>query len=207
MDVRTELSLRDHAVHRHAFEYGAILIDEIDDFGLAHEEAAVDHAAVARTLFAEALHGAAIVRQAQRAVAPRLRHGGERAHRLGRTVPRDQRGNVHVADAVAISEAEGAIEQVAGAAQAAAGHGVEPGVQDGDLPVLGIAIEPFDRAGPEIDGKVAGPRHVVEEIGADILDLIPAKDHELAKAVMGIDLHDVPQQRTPADFHHRLRRD
>src|SRR6185369_13027250 len=46
---------------------------------------------------------------------------------------------------------------------------------------------------------------IISEILLDDVAFISAADHEIIDTVCGIDLHDVPQNRFPADFDHWLR--
>ena len=48
---------------------------------------------------------------------------------------------------------------------------------------------------------------IVSEVAFDHLALVAQGDDELAHVVVRQVLHDVPQNRPPADFHHRLRLD
>ena len=57
----------------------------------------------------------------------------------------------------------------------------------------------------EADGHVAAERQVVEEEPLDVLAAVAERDHELVEAVVGVVLHDVPEDRAPADLDHRLR--
>src|SRR5690606_27961995 len=41
----------------------------------------------------------------------------------------------------------------------------------------------------------------------DDVALVTAADHEVVDPVARVDLHDVPEDRPPADLHHRLRAD
>ena len=45
---------------------------------------------------------------------------------------------------------------------------------------------------------------VLDEIVADHVPAVAERDHELFEAVMGVDVHDMPQDRLAADFDHRL---
>ena len=57
----------------------------------------------------------------------------------------------------------------------------------------------------DADREVAAQRHVVEEEALDVLALVAERDHELVEPVLGVVLHDVPEDRPPADLDHRLR--
>ena len=59
--------------------------------------------------------------------------------------------------------------------------------------------------GPRVDRHVGGVQEVVGEILLDHVALVAEADDEIVDAVMGVDLHDVPEDRLAADLDHRLR--
>jgi hypothetical protein len=46
---------------------------------------------------------------------------------------------------------------------------------------------------------------IVVKIIFDVVGFVPATDDELVKPIMRVNLHDVPEYGSAADFHHRLR--
>jgi hypothetical protein len=58
------------------------------------------------------------------------------------------------------------------------------------------------RAGP--DRQVAGQLHFVDEIALDQMALVAERNIEIVKAIGRIVFHDVPEDRTISDLHHRL---
>ena len=54
------------------------------------------------------------------------------------------------------------------------------------------------------DGEIVVHRLVVEEVLLDHVAAIAQAEDEVAEAVVGVDLHDVPEDRPPADLDHRL---
>jgi hypothetical protein len=56
----------------------------------------------------------------------------------------------------------------------------------------------------ERDGEIVVHGLVVEEVLANHVAAIAQAQHELAKAVMSVDLHDVPQDGPTADLDHGL---
>ena len=54
------------------------------------------------------------------------------------------------------------------------------------------------------DGEIVVHRLVVEEVLLDHVAAIAEAEHELAEAVVGVVLHDVPEDRPPAHLDHRL---
>ena len=57
----------------------------------------------------------------------------------------------------------------------------------------------------EIVCNVRGVQEVVREIFLDDVLLVARADDELVKTVVAVQLHDVPQNRHPAQLHHGLR--
>jgi hypothetical protein len=119
---------------------------------------------------------------------------------------RGQQGrDVHVSHAVAVGHAEGlAGDVLRHPLQAAAGHGGRAGVDQGHAPVLGAAIVDGQLVLSQVDRHVRLVQEVVGEIFLDHVALVTKAHHELAHAVLGVALHDVPEDRLAADFHHGL---
>ena len=118
-----------------------------------------------------------------------------------------QLGNVHIADAVAVGHHEGLIADVGtNAFDAPAGHRVEAGVHNGDLPRLGVVVvdDHLVLAAGEIKRNIAGMQEVIREPLLDHVLLVARADDKVVKAVVGIFLHDMPQDGHVADFDHRL---
>ena len=57
---------------------------------------------------------------------------------------------------------------------------------------------------PEADSEVIVHRLVIQEVFLDHVAPVSQAKHEVAESVMRVHLHDVPQDRTPADFDQRL---
>ena len=96
------------------------------------------------------------------------------------------------------------IELLPDAEHAPAGRRLEAGVVQPDRPVLVPAPLHLHRAASQLDRHVAGQRRVLREVAFDHLALVAERDHEVAEAVVGIDLHDVPENRVGPDLDHRL---
>ena len=58
--------------------------------------------------------------------------------------------------------------------------------------------------GPRVDRHVGSVEEVVGEILLDHIALVAEADDEILDAVMGVDLHHVPENRHAADLDHRL---
>jgi hypothetical protein len=57
----------------------------------------------------------------------------------------------------------------------------------------------------ELHGKVAVHRFVIKEILLNHVGFVTKAQNEIADAVLGLHLHDVPQHRAAAHLHHGLR--
>src|SRR6476646_5552746 len=61
-----------------------------------------------------------------------------------------------------------------------------------------------DVATAQLDGEVAVEAAAVHDVSLDDVAAVAQRDHEFVESVMRVVLHDVPKQRSPADFDHRL---
>ena len=117
----------------------------------------------------------------------------------------DQFGQRHVAETVAVSEEKFLIRNVRqGAPDASAGLRGEAGVEQRDLPVLlGMLVVIGDlRRRAEAQRHVARVALVIEEIFLDDFGLVAEAEDEFLEAVVGVEFHDVPEDRAVADRHH-----
>ena len=104
--VGGELALRAASVSSgSASQRVASPVDDVQRPGLDDEEAAVDPAGVAGDFLAEARTRSCF--DVEDAEAAGGLHRGQRGQGLALAVEGDRRGDVHVADAVAVGEAEG----------------------------------------------------------------------------------------------------
>src|SRR5207253_8090040 len=87
-----------------------------------------------------------------------------------------------------------------------AGHGVEPGFGQGDVPVLGVAgaADGRLRRATQAQAEVGAGEVVIEEVALDDPALVTQAEDEVGETVLGEALHDVPQDRPAADGDHRL---
>jgi hypothetical protein len=88
--------------------------------------------------------------------------------------------------------------------QPSARHGIEPGVDHGDPPRLGVVAVIGDVAPGRIHRHVRRMQHVVGEILLDHVATIAERDDEVCHAVRRIDVHDMPQYRPATDLDHGL---
>src|SRR5690606_39264156 len=118
-------------------------------------------------------------------------------------VERDEAVDVDVADAIAVGAAEGfTVEVVAYAADAAARLRLLPGIDQGDLPGLRGTLVNLHGAVRQIEGHVSMMQEIIREVFLDEVTLVPAAHDEVRMAGGGVQLHDVPQNGSPPDFHH-----
>ena len=96
-------------------------------------------------------------------------------------------------------------EMVVHPAQPLADRGVEPGVGEGDPPVLDVAAQQLDLAAAVGQHEVVRQRLLVaQEVVLDRVGPVAQAEDELAVPEVGVVAHDVPQDRPVADRHHRL---
>jgi len=119
----------------------------------------------------------------------------------------DESGDVDVSDAVAIGEAEFAFtfEMLGNAPQPTAGHRLVTGIDQRHCPRVGLAIMDGHLVRGHVDRHIGHVKEVIGEIFLDYITLIPTADHEIRDAMMRIELHYMPQDRTNADLDHGLR--
>src|SRR5208337_1136360 len=90
-------------------------------------------------------------------------------------------------------------------ADAASGHRGLSGFRQCHPPSgFSVAVVHLQFAGAQRHGKVAVAQLVVQKIVANRVALVAQANHEVAESIRRIDLHDVPENRAPADLHHRL---
>src|SRR5258706_5300031 len=115
----------------------------------------------------------------------------------------EQARNVHVADTIAVGHHEAIVGDVLPRAlQPASGHGFEARLSQGDAEVL-LFVAPVvlnARFLPQADGEIVVHRLIVEEIFLDHVALVSQAQHEITKAVMRVQLHDVPEDWAPSYF-------
>ena len=120
----------------------------------------------------------------------------------------EQAADVHVAETVAVGKKERVVVlKIAGnALQAATGLGFEAGVGEGDSKILFVvsAHELDLRFAAKTNSEVTVHGFVVQEVILDHVSAISKAENELAHPVVGVHLHDVPQNGTASDLHHRL---
>lgn len=198
-----ELAFVGQALHGFALPDGGVAIDVVDDLGGEDEEAAVDPGAVAVGLFLEA--GDLGFRQVEGAKAAGGLGGGQGGQFALFTVEGDQGGDIDVADAVTVGEAEIVTVKVgANALEAPPRHGLFPGVDQGHAPGLRMLFVDLHAVGAQVEGHVGHVQEVVGEVFLDDIALVATADDEVLDAMGRVELHDVPEDRLAADLDHGL---
>src|SRR5258706_7097712 len=142
IDKRREVTFVCQTFEWFPFPDSRIVIDIVDDFRGQNEIATVDPSAVTFGLFIECRYRFSIDVQCTK--APRRLRGGKGGERALAAVKRDKFANVHVAETIAVGEAEVIVTKVLrNAFQATAGHGVLAGVDECDAPRLGVVLMDF----------------------------------------------------------------
>ena len=122
-----------------------------------------------------------------------------------RFVERNQRRDVHVRHAIAVSQHERlrtdpAFEPL----DAPASLRVKARVNEVNLPRLMLPLVNGGLARAKVYREIVVLRVEVKEIFFDHFGFIAERADKLIEAVSRIDAHDVPQNRLPANFHHGL---
>jgi len=199
------MSCPSFAFERLALKNGRIAFDVVEESGLHDEEPGVDPAFAVHGFFTEGLHFV-------------VRTGFDHAEARGRTgeghgdkfsvafVKRDEFLDVHIADAIAIGAHEGFVfEQGGEAAQAAAGHGVQPSVDERDFPVENRALDGGLFPGGHVDGEIRVECVIIKEEGFHVFRLVSKSQREVRESIVGVNVHDMPDHGLPADGDHGFR--
>ncbi len=121
-------------------------------------------------------------------------------------VKRQQGRNVEIRNAIAVSKHEGLVicEPAPQALEPPARLGVEPRVDQMDMPIDLTAVVNGGLAACQIDREVIIQRVIVEEIPFDDFSLVPQGNNKFLEALRGVNVHNVPQDGFLANFDHRL---
>ena len=86
------------------------------------------------------------------------------------------------------------------------GHGIQPGVYQRHLPRLrNIIVNDHLIFLGKIKGNITAVQIIICKPFLDHLLLIPTANHKFMITIIGIQLHDMPQNRLISDLYHRLR--
>ena len=171
----------------------------IEECAAKGEEPAVYHGGKLR-FFGECLDHVAI--QHHLAKLGIRHHPGHGPDATMRAMKVEQRPDIDVRNAVAIGQQKViGIDQVLDALDASAGHGGAPGVDAADLPAsprVGIKKARHALAQPHRKVTVAGV--VINEEVSDHLAFVAEAQNEATETVLGVDVHDVAQDRPAANL-------
>lgn len=192
------------SLQRTGFPTRLVAIDILYAGRLKDKKATVDPASVPLGLLGEPGHP--VFLHVEGAVPARRLHRGHRCLAAMLLVEGNQRRDIDIAQPVTIGEAErlSVPKVLPDTPQPPPGHGGLAGIDQRHLPWFGLAAVHLHFVGLHVKGHV---RHVQEVIGKVLLDDIPfvtAADDEVMDAMMGIELHDVPENRPAADLDHGL---
>ena len=71
-------------------------------------------------------------------------------------------------------------------------------------PVFGLAAAAHHVAGSQVYREITLELGVIKEVTLDYIPFIAQGHHELAEPVVGVEFHDMPENRPPADLDHGL---
>src|SRR5208282_1094103 len=118
-----------------------------------------------------------------------------------------QLSDVYITHAIAIGQHEEIVTDVLfNPLHPSAGHRGLSGIDEGDLKVL-FAMDVFvlNLGVPaEAEGEIVVHRLIVQEIFLDHVAAVSEAEHKIGKTIVRIQLHNMPKDRTTADFHHGL---
>ena len=131
-----------------------VLLDQFEHTWIQHEEAAVDHAAFAVRFFLKTSNSFAIDFECSK--SPRWRYGTDGRSPAVIAMELDRLGNIDVGDAIAIREAERLIvvDEAFYRLQAAPGHSVFAGIDQGHAPRFGVPLVNFHPVIDHVEGDV-----------------------------------------------------
>ena len=131
------------------------------------------------------------------------RYGDEATRPLMRL---DGVGYVEVGHSIAVGQEKAfPVHELLHPLQPAARLGMQAGIYHGDPPVLGIILQYLHGIILQVDRHVAIVTEIVGEIFLDDILLIATADNEVVDAIVAVGLHDMPQYRLAAYFHHGFR--
>lgn len=136
-----------------------------------------------------------------------MQHRRQRSNLPVGSVVGHQIGDIHIAHAVVVGHQEGLMAHIGlNALDATAGHGVQAGIHHRDLPGFQVGGVNGHCAITmrEIKGHIAVVQEVVGKPFLDDMLLVARTDDELIVTVIGVFLHDVPENRLTADLDHGL---
>ena len=176
---------------------------KIEDARFEDQEAPIDPALPRDRLLREAVHNSVFDHQPTE--PRRWTNGSDRRELPLLAMKLKQRGQIDITDAVSVGHHEGGIGQPSfEPEQASAGVCFRTGVDQIHRPAFGLRFSAANVTRREVDRQVAGEVVPVEEIALDEVAHVTQCDVEVIEVMLGIVLHDVPQDRPATDLDHRL---
>src|SRR5437879_4606646 len=117
----------------------------------------------------------------------------------------DERSDIYGCQPVPVGHHKSFVpNEILEAAKTSSGQSVQAGIDESDLPIRSDRIHDLARAILQIDHQIAVMKHIVQKILFNHFPFITARHQEVFVAVTRVNVHDVPKNRLPADFHHGL---
>src|ERR1017187_5501613 len=206
MAVGHELAFVGQPFERFALHDAVVIAEVLEELSLESEVAGA-HPSIGLGLFGKSPH-AALLRQIEHAEAGNWRNAGHRSDLAVAFVKVQQAADIDVAQTVAIGEQEGvAVYILLNLGEASAGLAIQAGIGQGHAESLfGVMAMAADlRTSPQVHGEVVIHGLIVEEVLFDGVSFVAQAQDELAEAVVGVDLHDVPEDGAATHLHHGFR--
>ena len=204
MGIHGKLSLACQTLQGFLFEIaGLVLAQIVEELPLEDEEAAVD-VFVQDGLFFPGSNLACLVR-AHSAKAAGHTHTCEGAYAAGLLVEAHESVNVDIRHTVSVGDHEAIRVDVAGnSLQAPTLEGLCARVAECHAPVFNLACVRGDVPGFQGNREIRVPSVVVGKVLFDDFALVAQWENEVVVAKAAVDVHDVPQNGSSANFDHGL---
>ena len=206
MLINADKSVMAHLFKRRALQNAAVSVQVFKHLRFQHHESRVNPTAVLACFLPERCDRTGRILNIQHA-EPASRLNRRQCDRLtGRLVRADKRVKINIADAVAIGEHKRLVPDILlNPLYAAARLCVQPRVDYGHAPRLRhIVVDDKLVVVGKIKGYIGPMQVIIGEIFLDHMALIAAADDKIIVSVIRINFHDMPQNRSAADFNHRL---
>ena len=120
----------------------------------------------------------------------------------------DEFFDIDIRDPVAVGEHKRFVSHIFFCAKnTPSGHGVQACVDESDPPRFAVLFMDGHLVLFQIEGNVASVQEVVCEIFFDDISFVSEENDEVVVSIARVYLHDVPEDRVPADFDHGFRDD
>ncbi len=203
MAIGGQLTVGGESLHRVCFEAACVSFQVIEDRRFEDQKSAVDPALAYLRFLGEFGHDVAVEYEA--AEASGRAHCGDGGYAAVRAMESEQLLQVYVAHTIAVSDHESVVFQPGfEPLDAASGVRFLARVHQVYNPVVALPAVRFDAASGKIESHAAVQAVIIEKVSFYIVASVTERDEEFFEAVMGVVLHDMPEDRMPAYFHHRL---